>query len=82
MNDLSKPDGCWFSEASGILWIQTDDNTFTDQSNAMMLAAIPGVTGDGGPRTVVNLPCGSPDRTVTANKSVPTFAGKPMNDTI
>lgn len=82
MNDLSKPDGCWFSRASGILWIQTDDNTFTDQSNAMMLAAIPGTTGDGGPRTVVNLPSGSPDRTVTNNKSVLTHAGKPMNDTI
>ena len=82
MNDLSKPDGCWFSKATGILWIQTDDNTFTDQTNAMLLAAIPGTTGDGGARTVVNLPGGSPDRTVTANKSVVTYAGKPMNDTI
>ena len=82
MNDLSKPDGCWFSKATGILWIQTDDNTFTDQTNAMLLAAIPGTTGDGGTRTVVNLPGGSPDRTVTANKSVVTYAGKPMNDTI
>ena len=82
LNDLSKPDGCWFSRASGILWIETDDNTFTDQSNAMLLACIPGTTGDGGPRTVVNLPAGSPDTTVTANKSVVTYAGKPMNDTI
>ena len=82
MNDLSKPDGCWFSKASGILWIETDDNTFTDQTNAMLLAAIPGTTGDGGPRTVVNLPGGSPDRTVTADKSVVTYAGKPMTDTI
>ena len=82
LNDLSKPDGCWFSKASGILWIQTDDNTFTDQSNAMLLACIPGTTGDGGPRTVVNLPSGSPDTTVIANKSVVTYAGKPMNDTI
>jgi uncharacterized protein len=82
LNDLSKPDGCWFSKASGILWIETDDNTFTDQSNAMLLAAVPGTTGDGGSRTVVNLPDGSPNRTVTANKSVVTYAGKPMNDTI
>ena len=82
LNDLSKPDGCWFSRASGILWIETDDNTFTDQSNAMLLAAVPGTTGDGGSRTVVNLPGGSPDRTVTANKSVVTYAGKPMTDTI
>jgi uncharacterized protein len=80
INDLSKPDGCWFSRASGILWIETDDNTFTDQSNAMLLAAIPGVTGDGGKKTVVNLPDGSPNRTATANKSVETYVGKPMTD--
>ena len=82
LNDLSKPDGAWFSKASGILWIQTDDNTFTDQSNAMLLACVPGTTGDGGPRTVVNLPNGSPDTTVTANKTVTTYVGKPMNDSI
>ena len=82
MNDLSKPDGIWFSKASGILWIETDDNTFTDQTNAMLLAAIPGTQGDGGKITVVNKADGSPDRSVTADKSVDTFAGKPMNDTI
>ena len=82
LNDLSKPDGCWFSRASGILWIQTDDNTFTDQSNAMMLAAVPGTHGDGGPRVVVNKPNGSPNQTVTTDKSVTTFAGQPMTDTI
>ena len=82
LNDLSKPDGCWFSKASGILWIETDDNTFTDQSNAMLLAAVPGITGDGGARTVVNQASGSPNRAVTDSKSVVTYAGKPMNDTI
>ena len=86
LNDLSKPDGCWFSKATGILWIETDDNTFTDQSNAMLLAAIPGVTGDGGQRTVVNLSSGSPVAAVNTaaatTKSVVTYAGKPMNDTI
>ena len=82
LNDLSKPDGCWFSKASGILWIETDDNTFTDKSNAMLLAAVPGVTGDGKKTTVVNLPDGSPTRTVTANKSVETYVGRPMTDTI
>lgn len=86
LNDLSKPDGCWFSKASGILWIETDDNTFTDQSNAMLLAAIPGTTGDGGARTVVNLSSGSPAAAVNTaaatTKSVVTYAGKPMNDTI
>ncbi len=82
MNDLSKPDGCWFSKASGILWIQTDDNTFTDQSNAMLLAAVPGNHGDGGVRTVVNKANGSPNAAVTADKVVTTYVGKPMNDTI
>ena len=81
MNDLSKPDGCWFSKASGVLWIQTDDNTFTDQSNAMLLAAVPGNYGDGGARTVVNKANGSPNAAVTADKTVTTFAGKPMTDT-
>lgn len=86
LNDLSKPDGCWFSRASGILWIETDDNTFTDQSNAMLLAAVPGTTGDGGSRTVVNASGGSPASAVNSaaptTKSVVTYAGKPMNDTI
>ena len=81
LNDLSKPDGCWFSQASGILWIETDDNTFTDQSNAMLLAAVPGTQGDGGPRVVVNRPNGSPNQTVTTDKSVTTFAGRAMTDT-
>jgi uncharacterized protein len=81
LNDLSKPDGCWFSKASGILWIETDDNTFTDQSNAMLLAAVPGRQGDGGSRTVVNKPNGSPNTSVTTDKTVTTYAGRPMTDT-
>ncbi len=81
MNDLSKPDGCWFSDVSGILWIETDDNTFTDQSNAMLLAAVPGTQGDGGVRAVVNKADGSPNLTVTTDKTVTTYAGKPMTDT-
>ena len=79
-NDLSKPDGCWFSRASGILWIETDDNTFTDVTNAMLLAAVPGTQGDGGPVTVVNKANGSPVTTVTADKTVQTFMGKKMTD--
>ena len=79
-NDLSKPDGCWFSKASGILWIETDDNTYTDVTNAMLLAAVPGVQGDGGPVNVVNRVAGSPNRSVTADKTVQTFAGKKMTD--
>ena len=79
-NDLSKPDGCWFSRASGILWIETDDNTYTDVSNAMLLAAVPGVHGDGGAVAVVNKVDGSPNRSVTADKTVQTFMGKKMTD--
>jgi secreted PhoX family phosphatase len=53
-NDFSSPDGLWFSPASGICWIQTDDGAYTDQTNCMLLAAIPGAVGDGGPATVNN----------------------------
>lgn len=47
-NDLSSPDGMWFSNATRIAWIQTDDGAFTDVTNCMMLAALPGQVGDGG----------------------------------
>ena len=80
LNDLSKPDGCWFAPSSGILWIQTDDNTFTDQTNCMLLAAVPGNCGDGGPITVVNKADGSPNRSVTQDKPVSTFMGRKMSD--
>ena len=45
-NDLSSPDGMWF-DPRGILWIQTDDGAYTDVTNCMMLAALPGQVGDG-----------------------------------
>ena len=47
-NSFSSPDGLWFSKTTGICWIQTDDGAFTDETNCMMLAAIPGQVGDGG----------------------------------
>ncbi|MBB6124885.1 PhoX family protein [Sphingobium subterraneum] len=60
-NDFSSPDGLWFgrsTNASGlvkpVLWIQTDDGAYTDVTNCMMLAAIPGTVGDGGTRTITN----------------------------
>ena len=53
-NDFSSPDGLWFSKVTGICWIQTDDGAYTDQSNCMLLAAIPGSVGDGGAITVNN----------------------------
>ncbi|WP_286859760.1 MULTISPECIES: PhoX family protein [Acinetobacter] len=49
-NDLSSPDGMWF-DPRGVLWIQTDDGAYTDTTNCMMLAALPGQVGDGGPAT-------------------------------
>lgn len=50
-NDFSSPDGLYFDQrsdnAGGLLWIQTDDGSYTDVTNCMMLAAIPGQVGDG-----------------------------------
>lgn len=51
-NDLSSPDGLVFSKASGICWIETDDGAYTDQTNCMLLAALPGRVGDGGEKTL------------------------------
>lgn len=53
-NAFSSPDGLWFSQATGICWIQTDDGAMTDESNCMLLAAIPGQVGDGGKVTARN----------------------------
>ena len=46
LNDFSSPDGMWF-DPRGVLWIQTDDGQYTDETNCMMLAALPGQVGDG-----------------------------------
>lgn len=45
--DFSSPDGLVFSKSTGICWIQTDDGAYTDVTNCMMLAALPGQVGDG-----------------------------------
>lgn len=50
--DFSSPDGLWFSRSTGLCWIQTDDGAYTDVSNCMMLAAMPGKVGDGAARTL------------------------------
>ncbi|MFA2863814.1 PhoX family phosphatase [Acinetobacter pittii] len=52
-NDLSSPDGMWF-DPRGVLWIQTDDGAYTDITNCMMLAALPGQIGDGATATTSN----------------------------
>ncbi len=53
-NAFSSPDGLWFSPTTGICWIQTDDGAYKDETNCMLLAAIPGQVGDGGPIEVKN----------------------------
>ena len=52
-NDLSSPDGMWF-DTRGVLWLQTDDGAYTDTTNCMMLAALPGEVGDGTTATTSN----------------------------
>lgn len=53
-NSFSSPDGLWFSKTTGICWIQTDDGAYTDETNCMLLAAIPGSVGDGSKISVEN----------------------------
>ena len=53
-NSFSSPDGLWFSKATGICWIQTDDGAYTDEVNCMLLAALPGNVGDGSKITIDN----------------------------
>ena len=45
--DFSSPDGLWFSQKTGFVFIQTDDGSFTDVTNCMMLIGKPGAVGDG-----------------------------------
>ncbi|MCZ2945067.1 PhoX family phosphatase [Acinetobacter baumannii] len=52
-NDFSSPDGMWF-DPRGVLWIETDDGAYTDVTNCMMLAALPGQIGDGDTATTSN----------------------------
>jgi secreted PhoX family phosphatase len=67
-NDFSSPDGAWFG-SNGIFWIQTDDGAYTDVTNCMLLAALPGSVGDGAARTVTNTDAAG------ATKTVQTFVG-------
>ncbi|RJG01940.1 PhoX family protein [Noviherbaspirillum sedimenti] len=50
--DFSSPDGLAFTPSTGICWIQTDDGAYTDVTNCMMLAALPGQIGDGAAQTL------------------------------
>ena len=69
-NDMSSPDGLVFSDVSGICWIQTDDGAYTDVTNCMMLAAIPGKVGDGSMKSL------SYKRSDGSTKTVDTYIGK------
>jgi hypothetical protein len=73
-NDFSSPDGLWFSEHTpGLLWIETDDGAYTDTTNCMLLAALPGKVGDGGTKDVLNL---AVPRNGGANQTVTTRIGE------
>jgi uncharacterized protein len=50
--DFSSPDGMAFAQSTGIMWVQTDDGAYTDVTNCMMLAALPGQVGDGAKKTL------------------------------
>jgi hypothetical protein len=68
--DFSSPDGLVFSPSTGICWIQTDDGAYTDVTNCMMLAALPGQVGDG-------------DTVTVSGTNVTTYRGKqPTADTL
>jgi secreted PhoX family phosphatase len=68
--DHSSPDGLAFSPSTGICWIQTDDGAYTDVTNCMMLAAIPGQVGDGAKKTL------SYPRAAGGDLTVDTYVGK------
>ena len=75
--DFSSPDGLAFSPYTGICWIQTDDGAYTDVTNCMMLAAIPGTVGDGAKATL------SYTRAAGGTLAVDTYIGKkPTADTL
>ena len=68
--DFSSPDGLAFSASTGICWIQTDDGAYTDVTNNMMLAGVPGKVGDG-KKLTLNYP-----RANGSTLSVDTYVGQ------
>ena len=87
-NDFSSPDGLWFSlpsnvagqGANPVMWLQTDDGAYTDVTNCMMLAAIPGRVGDGGTKTVNNRLTTAAN--VTTTSTTTTIVGKAPGATL
>lgn len=79
-NDFSSPDGIWFSESMpGLLWIQTDDGYYTDTTNCMMLAALPGSVGDGEAKMVTNK---AVPANAEADQRVRTYVGQSASPTV
>ena len=75
--DFSSPDGLWFSRNTGLCWIQTDDGSYTDASNCMMLLGVPGQVGDGVKTTL------SYTKTDGSTLTVDTYVGKqPVESTL
>ncbi len=75
--DFSSPDGLWFSRATQLCWIQTDDGAYTDASNCMMLVGVPGQVGDG-VKTTLNYTKGD-----GSTVAIDTYVGKqPLADTL
>ncbi|MES2830644.1 MAG: PhoX family phosphatase [Pseudomonadota bacterium] len=75
--DFSSPDGLVFSPSTGICWFQTDDSAYTDVTNCMMLAGLPGAVGDGGKVTLTY------PKANGTNLAVDTYVGKaPTPDTL
>ncbi|WP_404337504.1 alkaline phosphatase PhoX [Sphingomonas sp. MMS12-HWE2-04] len=80
--DFSSPDGLYFSRPTNpagqvkpLLWIETDDGAYTDVTNCMLLAAMPGSVGDGGTRTITNTGTGGATATqATRIGAAPTAA--------
>lgn len=72
-NAFSSPDGLWFSKATGICWIQTDDGAINGEVANQLLAAIPGRVGDGGAKTITNT-------SGTTTKDQQTFIGQTLGE--
>ncbi len=70
-NDLSSPDGLWFSRATNLCWIETDDGAYTDVTNCMLLAALPGTVGDGDKRAITSTDAAGAVREVTTQVGAP-----------
>jgi hypothetical protein len=69
-----------FAASTGICWIQTDDGAYTDVTNCMMLAALPGMVGDGSKvslsytKTDGTTPAGDPPTPVKSQLLIPSSA--------